>query len=214
MAAPLPQPRALLLDAMGTLIGLREPVGHTYTRLAAEHGMAVTAAAVETAFARAYRSAPPLAFPGLQGEALRAAELDWWSARVHSCLLAAAGTAPPPALAAHLFGHYAEASAWRVYPDVAPQLQRWRQRGLALAVVSNFDSRLPPLLEALGLARWLDAVVVSSEAGAAKPEPQPFQQALARLGVTAAEAWHVGDSSEDVEGAAAAGVACLLVRRP
>lgn len=214
MAPPLPRPRALLLDAMGTLIGLQEPVGHTYARLAGEHGMAVTAAAVEPAFAQAYRSAPPLAFPGLRGEALRAAELDWWSARVHSCLLAATGTAPPPALAADLFAHYAQAAAWRVYPDVEPQLRRWRQRGLALAVVSNFDSRLPPLLKALGLADWLDAVVVSSEAGAAKPQPQLFQLALDQLGVSAAEAWHVGDSSEDVVGAAAAGVACLLVRRP
>jgi putative hydrolase of the HAD superfamily len=57
-------------------------------------------------------------------------------------------------------------------------------------------------------------VVVSSRAGAAKPSPRPFQLALEALGATAAEAWHVGDSPEDEAGARAAGLRCLLVRRP
>ena len=36
-----PRPRGLLLDAMGTLIGLRTSVGTTYAALAAEHGIDV-----------------------------------------------------------------------------------------------------------------------------------------------------------------------------
>ena len=44
---------------------------------------------------------------------------------------------------------------WRVYDDVPAMLKRWSVAGIRLAVVSNFDSRLPGLLEALGLARWL-----------------------------------------------------------
>ena len=81
-------------------------------------------------------------------------------------------------------------------------------------MVSNFDSRLPGLLEQLGLARWLSAVVVSSSAGAAKPDPAPFRFALELLELDAHQVWHVGDSAEDVAGAAAAGLPCIQVRRP
>ena len=48
-------------------------------------------------------------------------------------------------------------------------------------MVSNFDSRLHALLAGLGLTPWLDAVVISSETGAAKPDPRPFARALAAL---------------------------------
>jgi putative hydrolase of the HAD superfamily len=81
-------------------------------------------------------------------------------------------------------------------------------------VVSNFDSRLEGVLTGLGLADWFETVVVSSRAGAAKPSPVPFQQALAALGLSPAQAWHVGDSPEDEAGARAAGLRCLIVRRP
>ncbi|MFM2159016.1 MAG: hypothetical protein RLZZ124_1490 [Cyanobacteriota bacterium] len=93
-------------------------------------------------------------------------------------------------------------------------LERWRARGLRLAVVSNFDQRLPGLLEALDLAPLFDAVVVSSAVGAAKPDPLPFHRALERLELPAEAVWHIGDSPEDEAGAAAAGLRCLLIRRP
>lgn len=199
---------------MGTLIGLREPVGRTYAAAAARHGIAVEPQAVERAFRTSYRQAPPLAFPGLRGAALERAELDWWGDRIAESLLGAGGPPAPAALVQELFSHYADPAHWQVYPDVPAQLERWHSRGLGLAVVSNFDSRLPGLLEGLGLARWLSQVVVSSAAGAAKPRPAPFRLALSGLGLRADQVWHVGDSPEDVEGAAAAGLRCLLVRRP
>jgi putative hydrolase of the HAD superfamily len=212
MSRGLP-PRGLLLDAMGTLIGLREPVGRTYARAAARHGITVQPQALERAFRQAYRQAPPLAFPGLSGPALERAELGWWGDRISATLAGAGGPQAPEALVEELFTHYADPGRWQVYEDVPAHLERWHGRGLGLAVVSNFDSRLPVLLEGLGLARWLTVVVVSSAAGAAKPHPAPFQLALKGLGLSPDQAWHVGDSPEDLEGAAAAGLRCLLVRR-
>jgi putative hydrolase of the HAD superfamily len=83
-----------------------------------------------------------------------------------------------------------------------------------LAVVSNFDQRLLPLLEALKLSPLLDAVVVSSVVGAAKPSPLPLQAALQQLELPAEQVWHIGDSPEDQASAAAAGIRCLLIKRP
>jgi putative hydrolase of the HAD superfamily len=210
-------PEALLLDAMGTLIGLRRSVGHTYAELAADFGLTLEPAAIDRVFPRIYRQAPPLAFPGLEGNALRQAELDWWGERIGASVAAASQTRAdelPPGLVETLFERFADAALWQVYPEVPACLERWRSRPLKLAVVSNFDSRLPPLLADLGLAAALDALVVSSQVGAAKPDPAPFHRALQILQLEAHQVWHVGDSPEDELGARAAGIRCLMVRRP
>ena len=202
---------------MGTLIGLRRSVGHTYAELAADFGLTLEPAAIDRVFPRIYRQAPPLAFPGLEGNALRQAELDWWGERIGASVAAASQTRAdelPPGLVETLFERFADAALWQVYPEVPACIERWRSRPLKLAVVSNFDSRLPPLLADLGLAAALDALVVSSQVGAAKPDPAPFQRALQILQLEAHQVWHVGDSPEDELGARAAGIRCLMVRRP
>jgi len=210
-----PRPEALLLDAMGTLFGLRASVGSTYAAIAAEHGLRLDPAALDRAFAGEYRSAPPLAFAGLEGAELERAERGWWSARIDAVLRAVGEErGAPPALHRQLFDAYAGPQLWRVYDEVPEALARWRAQGLRLAVVSNFDQRLEGLLEAFDLRRWLDVVILSSRVGAAKPSPRPLQLALEQLGLEPSQAWHIGDSPEDEAGALAAGLPCVLVRRP
>ena len=86
------------------------------------------------------------------------------------------------------------------------RLETLRRLGLRLAVVSNSNGTVAGLLEALGLAGWLDAVVDSGVVGFEKPDPRIFRHAAAALGVEPAEAVHVGDLySVDVVGARAAG---------
>lgn len=214
---PLPwcRPRALLLDAMGTLITLRESVGTTYAAAAAEHGIAADPAAIDAHFPKVYRAAPPLAFQLSASEALLEAERGWWAERIREVFRAiGASNDLPPELVHALFERFAQPELWRVYPDVPKRLADWRQQGLRLVVVSNFDRRLHGLLASLGLGPWLEHVVVSSEVGAAKPSPLPFLRALDLLELQPHQVWHVGDQPEDVEGAARAGVPCLLLQRP
>lgn len=209
------RPEGLLLDAMGTLIGLRRSVGSTYAAFAAEHGVNVEAEAINAVFPQLFRAAPPLAFPGVDGEALLASEQGWWVDLIAACLKACGHEEPLPAgLGPALFKHYGTAEPWQVYDDVLEHLERWRSAGLHLAVVSNFDQRLGPLLDQLQLAPLLDAVVVSSAVGAAKPDPRPFQRALELLELPAEAVWHIGDSPEDEAGARAAGLRCVLIARP
>jgi putative hydrolase of the HAD superfamily len=208
------QPRGLLLDAMGTVIGLRRSVGSSYAAIAADHGLTLEPAAIDAVFPRLFRQAPPLAFPELDSSALEQAERQWWATLISACLQTCGhGEQLPAGLTDALFDHFAGPEPWLVYADVHDHLQRWRQRGLKLAVVSNFDQRLLPLLDQLGLAELLDAVVVSSQVGAAKPDPLPFQRALEQLALPAEAVWHIGDSPEDEAGAQAAGIRCLLIRR-
>ena len=86
--------------------------------------------------------------------------------------------------------------------------------GARLAAVSNWDSRLPRLLDALGIASHLDAVVVSSREGREKPDPAVFLAALERIGGNAGSTLHVGDRVDlDVRGARGAGIDAVLVDR-
>ena len=103
---------------------------------------------------------------------------------------------------------------FRAYPEVPRVLASLRGSGARLAVVSNWDVSLHEVLERTGLGPLVDAVVISAQVGAAKPDPAIFRVALDRLGATADAALHVGDSVEhDVAGARAAGIDAVLVAR-
>lgn len=124
--------------------------------------------------------------------------------------------APPPSrfAAAELFARFARADSWEVYPDVRGTLAALREQGLKLGIVSNWDHRLPELLERLGLSRLFDALVYSSDVGVEKPDPRIFEAALRRLEVPPGAALHVGDGRlEDVEGAQAVGMRALHLTR-
>ncbi len=122
--------------------------------------------------------------------------------------------APSPFAAAELFDRFARAEAWEIYPEAPSALDRLRERGLRLGVVSNWDERLPLLLERLGLAGRFQAIVHSAAVGYEKPRPEIFREALARLALPASQVVHVGDRPrDDVEGASAAGMRPLLLDR-
>jgi FMN phosphatase YigB (HAD superfamily) len=88
--------------------------------------------------------------------------------------------------------------------------------GLRLGVCSNFTHTPAAVrvIELAGLAPHLDAIVVSEEVGVRKPRKEIFDEALRRLGVSAAEAVHVGDNlAADVAGAAALGMRTIWLTR-
>jgi HAD superfamily hydrolase (TIGR01509 family) len=83
-----------------------------------------------------------------------------------------------------------------------------------VGILSNWDARLPDLLEALGLAQLFDPVLVSALEGYAKPDPEIFLRAAARAGLPASGILHVGDDPNlDLAAARAAGFHALLLDR-
>jgi putative hydrolase of the HAD superfamily len=101
-----------------------------------------------------------------------------------------------------------------VFDDVRQALDALRGRGLRLVVVSNWDVSLVEVLERVGLATRLDGIVTSAQVGARKPAAAIFQRALRVASIAPERAVHVGDSLlEDVEGARAAGIDAVLLRR-
>src|SRR4051794_32296509 len=66
----------------------------------------------------------------------------------------------------------------------------------------------------IGLERYFDVVIVSGEAGVAKPDRRVFELALRKLGGEPSTAWYVGDNIvNDVGGAQSAGWTAVWVNR-
>ncbi|MCB9794992.1 MAG: HAD-IA family hydrolase [Alphaproteobacteria bacterium] len=195
--------RALLLDVGGTLLHPAEPVARTYARVAAAWGHAAPEQEVASRFRAVFRDLDEQQVGDGRG---------FWRAVVRGALAAEALTpeALEPIFEA-LYAHYLCPDAWSLAPGARETLQTLHAEGLKLAVVSNWDTRLRPLLQSLGLAPLLQAQLISGECGLEKPDPALFAMACAQLGVRPAEALHLGDSRrKDLEAARAAGCQALL----
>jgi len=209
----------VLLDVGGTLVGPSVSFGAVYAEAAAALGVELDRGRAERSIREVSREMDRAIPRGANRYAhFPGGEEEYWL-RFASESLARASTSPlPPGFAARALARIRDAfldpSAWSVFPDVRPALARLRQDGARLAVVSNWDSRLPLVLERLDLASCFEEVGVSCLIGVEKPDPRIFARVLERLGGTPAQALHVGDLAEiDLAGAQAAGVAGLLVDR-
>ena len=203
------RPRAVSLDALGTLLELEPPAPALRAQLAECFGLELPeplpadALDAEIAHYRAHHD------EGRDEASLAALQRD--CARVlRDALGAPARELPLEELTAALLG----ALVFRAFPDAAPALAELRAAGVRLAVVSNWDVSLERRLAPVGLLELLDAVVPSAAVGACKPDPAPFRRALELLGVDGRDTLHVGDQLEtDAAGAHAAGIPALLLVR-
>lgn len=198
MAPSTPTPtRAVLLDALGTLVDLEPPWVLLAAALGIEDPADVTAAVrTEMDYYREH------SHEGRDDESLltlrkRCADILSWELDREVPLQT-----------------MMDSFRFRAFDDARPALDSLRKGGVRLVCVSNWDVSLSEVLERCGLADAVDGVVTSAGSGHRKPEPGIFAQALEIAGCSAAEALHVGDTvSEDIAGAKAAGIRALHLDR-
>jgi len=108
---------------------------------------------------------------------------------------------------------HGEAHLWTwVEAGTATALDRLREAGYRLAVVSNADGRVESLLEDVGLGDRFEFVVDSEVVGFEKPDRRIFDHAVDRMGVGASACLYVGDLfTVDYVGATGAGMGCVLL---
>jgi HAD superfamily hydrolase (TIGR01549 family) len=95
----------------------------------------------------------------------------------------------------------------RAIEGAATLLPMVRARARVGIVSNNLRDEQADKLRVCGLDRFIDALVVSEDAGASKPDPAIFQVALDRFNCTPDEAVMVGDSwPADIVGARALGI--------
>jgi putative hydrolase of the HAD superfamily len=201
--------RALLIDAMGTLVRLAPPVPLLRSQLRHRFGLRVSdaeaAAALraEIAFYRAQMG------HGRDAETLHELRL-----RCAAVLRDALPTGCRALGLDELLSALLAALRFVAFDDARDALLAVRARGVRVVAVSNWDVSVLEVLEQTGLAPLLDGAVSSAVIGAAKPAPAVFEHALSLAGARAADALHVGDSpTDDVAGALAAGIEPVLIDR-
>jgi putative hydrolase of the HAD superfamily len=211
--------RAVFFDLAGTLIEVRGGLGVHYAAIAREFGVDADPQAIDSVFPQAFESAGEVLFPDPDPAEVASLEKQFWKRVVREVFALTGGVgrfhgAAFDSYFDRLFDYFATADGWLVFPDVVPSLTRLRDSGLVVGLITNFDLRIFPLLDALGLAPLFDSITIPALARACKPQPEIFDYALARHGLRAPEAVFVGDSmADDVEGAMNAGLVPVLIDR-
>jgi len=210
-------PKVILLDAVGTLFGVRGSVGQVYSAIARQFNVNVPPKLVNDAFFQAFAATDPLVFPDTDSQEIPQCEFEWWrviALRTFQKVGVLEQFADFTDFFDHLYTHFATAEPWFIYPDVIPALEAWRRVDIKLGVLSNFDSRLYLVLKALNLDEFFSSITISTEAGVAKPDPKIFTRALQNYECEPSQAWHIGDSlREDYQGAKAAGLRAIWLER-
>lgn len=204
--------KVIFFDAAGTLIHLVEPVGRTYARIAKGLGETSSEEVFEESFFEAWKKMPARVLnPNTREED----DKLWWRDLVFKMLSQMEITLNQVVFFDEVYRYFAKPEAWKLFEEVDIVLESLQREGFRLGVISNFDSRLFHLLDSYNVSHRMERIIVSSQVGMEKPQPEIFHYALQAFGIEAGEALHVGDhAQEDYAGARAAGLQAFLVQRP
>ena len=198
-----PAIRAVTFDVGGTLIQPWPSVGHVYAEVASRNGLQLSPELLSRRFAKAWKDF----------ESFNYTKEDW-GRMVDLTFQGLAPTPPSLTFFDQLYSRFSAAEVWHIFPDVHPALKMLRSRGLKLAVLSNWDERLRPLLHSLEMDRYFEEIVISCEVGEAKPSAVIFSRTAEALRLRPGEILHVGDDPiADVGGARAAGFKTVFLDR-
>jgi len=191
----------LLFDAGGTL------VMPSFRRMAEEYARDGVVVAPE-ALARGEALAR-LAFD--RGDYVRAHADPWLNYMHEIARLGEVELAPAGALE-RLRAYHDTENLWEeIIAGTEAALEELRGR-YRLGVISNANGTVKRVFARLGLARFFEVIVDSTEVGIEKPDVRIFEIALRQMNVRAADAAYVGDVFKvDVLGARAAGMRAILI---
>lgn len=205
--------RAVLFDAVGTLIYPHPPVTDVYFDRGRAFGSRLSREKVAGRFRDAFRAQQRSDRPN--AAASRTAQLDRhptdesrerrrWRQIVESVFddVQNAGCG----LFESLWDHFSEPTSWRVFDDVAHVWRQLDKLKLVLGIASNFDERLFNISRSLEPLSTSENVFCSSRIGYPKPSPHFFRVVERMLDLPPDAVLLVGDDWHcDIEGAQAAG---------
>lgn len=200
--------RAVVFDAVGTLIFPEPSAARVYADLARRAGCQLSDDTIRARFLAAYRA---------EEEADRAGgwvtsevrEHDRWRRIVTATLC---DVPDPDACFRALFDHFSRPTAWRVNPAAPAVFAGLRRRGLVLGMGTNYDARVWQVIDGFpDLAPVRERVVVSAAVGHRKPAAGFFREVVRAVGCEPHEVLFVGDDLDnDYRGPLAAGLTAVL----
>jgi len=198
---------AVIFDFYGTLARWADDHGHNYEAVFAAHGYTLDPAVLQGYFTR--YDGIDHAEHSVSEEAYEA----WVRVRLGD-LTTACGVDGREAERVIDALRDSDRGGMVAYPEAVATLSSLREAGLAVGVCSNWGWELDGFLREVGLLHLVDAGVTSARAGARKPHPGIYDQAVASLDVDPRQVLFVGDSWEpDVRGPRRHGMAAVHVWR-
>jgi HAD superfamily hydrolase (TIGR01549 family) len=125
------------------------------------------------------------------------------------------GKEPDPSLLAEMLDIWDKSKIhFALFPDVLPELEKLRNKGYRIGLMSNTDCfTMKPFFEG-GYKKYFDCITFSYETGLLKPDPDLFRLVMEKMEVKPEEALMVGDNlHDDVQAALSAGMHAVLIKR-
>ena len=201
--------KVLTVDAAGTLIQPWPSVGAVYGKTAREFGIEIKDEDVNERFHLVFGQAQT------NKKITMRKEKDFWREVVTTIFQPFAKGQKIDPIFEILWDLFAEGKHWRIAKSAEITLQKIKDRGYRLAVLSNNDSRLRSVLNDHNITPLFEELFISSELGVEKPDPNIFRAVEKKMNEGPSSFLHLGDShSRDFEGARAAGWSALLYGKP
>jgi putative hydrolase of the HAD superfamily len=190
--------RAVLFDAVGTLITPTTPVAEVYGDVGRRHGSRRDAKDIAARFPAALRAADVS-----QGRSDERIEFDRWRAVVGHVFDDLPET---EALFQELWANFAKPQSWQLVPRSVELLDGLMAAEYAVGVASNFDARLRSVLSGPNRVSEAVKLFISSDLGWQKPHAGYFRAVERALGLSPHELLLIGDDwGNDVCGGQNAG---------
>jgi len=197
--------RAVLFDAVGTLIYSDPPVAEVYYNAGCANGSALSIAEIKKRFGRA------LARHFIAEQTDEASERCRWSRVVAEVFSDIDDT---NSLFEQLWHHFSDHRHWTVYDDIHDTWHQLEARGMPVAIASNFDRRLLGIASHLTPLDRAQSIFFSAQLGYTKPHRQFFRSIERALQLRPDQLLLVGDDPiNDHWGATQAGWHSLLLKR-
>jgi putative hydrolase of the HAD superfamily len=177
--------RAVVFDAVGTLINADPPVASVYHQAGARYGSSLPICDVIANL----KAAIVCNFLGETSD--EKLERSRWRQVVAETFSDIDDTSE---LFRELWDHFANAAHWRAADDAEGVCRELNSRGYAIAVGSNFDARLIAISRVLSPLDSIGSIYVSSQVGYSKPHPEFFRRVQDSLQLEPSQLLMVGDS--------------------
>lgn len=201
--------RLITFDAMNTIIRLKEPVGVIYGRFAnTENNLNniwgnISDDVIKTSFRRNFEkyslSSPCFGYSSATPSTI--SNKKWWTDCVKSTLNDAYNKTNKELLpsskldtvAEKLYEYYKTTDPWILEPSIKSTLAYLKTKGIALGILSNYDTRLREILRNFEIAHYFDVFVLSGELGVEKPNIKIFKFMENVFKIDGEEILHIGD---------------------
>ncbi|QVL32943.1 HAD-IA family hydrolase [Telmatocola sphagniphila] len=203
--------RAVWFDAVGTILYPEPPVTQIYQQVASQYGVHFPEIQIRERLKEVY-SRQETVDRSRDWSTSEDRELERW----HEVVVETFRESPQrEQIFQELYHWFAQPTAWRLFEDFLPTLDRLLKRNLPVGLASNFDKRLRTIVNEMPeLSNFRTQLLISSEMGCRKPGKQFFQRVIEHSGCSAPEILFVGDDRvNDFQAAKACGMRSLLVER-